>query len=45
MYDDHAIVLYLFSTSNHNENVRIENYERIVLYLFSTSNHNHTDKI
>ena len=35
-----AIVLYLFSTSNHNLSGLHHFYFAIVLYLFSTSNHN-----
>ena len=36
------IVLYLFSTSNHNSLCLVNNLLSIVLYLFSTSNHNGT---
>ena len=35
-----SIVLYLFSTSNHNNVGQSNNVAAIVLYLFSTSNHN-----
>ena len=34
------IVLYLFSTSNHNRYLAAAEHDSIVLYLFSTSNHN-----
>ena len=34
------IVLYLFSTSNHNWKSLNDSFDTIVLYLFSTSNHN-----
>ena len=34
------IVLYLFSTSNHNPAYTQQPLRTIVLYLFSTSNHN-----
>ena len=36
----HPIVLYLFSTPNHNSLTRTPCGLAIVLYLFSTSNHN-----
>ena len=38
-----CIVLYLFSTSNHNRSRVIRTPLLIVLYLFSTSNHNMSD--
>ena len=34
------VVLYRFSTSNHNDDVTILHLGRVVLYRFSTSNHN-----
>ena len=37
-----GIVLYRFSTSNHNKNVSKPSQFLVVLYRFSTSNHNHT---
>ena len=41
IFDPH-IVLYLFSTSNHNRSSLRRCGTCIVLYLFSTSNHNYT---
>ena len=39
-YFINKIVLYLFSTSNHNRSGLAVGWRLIVLYLFSTSNHN-----
>ena len=39
------IVLYLFSTSNHNFYLFVAEGRLIVLYLFSTSNHNNNDVV
>ena len=36
----YTVVLYLFSTSNHNMQQANLDKSRVVLYLFSTSNHN-----
>ena len=36
----HGVVLYLFSTSNHNHHSAQHQHWQVVLYLFSTSNHN-----
>ncbi len=40
---DLAVVLYLFSTSNHNRDRHPPDGASVVLYLFSTSNHNQAD--
>ena len=37
---DIQVVLYLFSTSNHNYAIAVGLLFSVVLYLFSTSNHN-----
>ena len=34
------VVLYLYSTSNHNNTFHLTKQRRVVLYLYSTSNHN-----
>ena len=39
------VVLYRFSTSNHNEDDLSTTLEKVVLYRFSTSNHNRTIQI
>ena len=39
----HIVVLYLFSTSNHNNKFSSVVAVTVVLYLFSTSNHNFTE--
>ena len=39
------IVLYLYSTSNHNSFCNLEHHTLIVLYLYSTSNHNYKEVV
>ena len=39
-YELSAVVLYLYSTSNHNDKIPQHDRPPVVLYLYSTSNHN-----